>query len=171
MSETPTQDLKSSKWNRWIGPALVASLAINIFLAGTLVPGLVRHVWDGPDMYHGGPGMSGFAMRMPLPPEAREMMREAMRQSFRENRQGFAEQRERIRAARLKLADAVEQDPYDPEATRAAFFELESSISGMTRNVQDAMVSAIGRLGAAQRAEIAETLRKSPPNDRSSRMP
>lgn len=159
MSDTNMTPPSGKQQRRWLGPALLASVAVNIFLVGLIsVPLFFRPPHDrdfGPPPRGAGPGMFHQSFR-DLPEEDRKAIRTAMLGHFPEIRPHLIEMRE----AKAELADAVAADPYDEDAVRAAFDKMERAMKAMGDVGRDAMLSGFAKLTPEQRQRVAGAMRK-----------
>lgn len=102
--------------SRWLVPALVVSLALNLLVVGMIVADHLRP-------HHRG-RMAGPSFSEILPrnffrelPDAR---RAEFRAVFQRNRPAFREDRQALRDSALAVADRLSAQPYDDAATRDA---------------------------------------------------
>ncbi|MDX5367021.1 MAG: periplasmic heavy metal sensor [Alphaproteobacteria bacterium] len=143
---------------RWLGPALLVSLAFNLFLVALISVPFFKGPRDagfGPMPRGHGAALMHGAFRE-LPDEDRQELRRAMREKFREIRPYFREMHE----ARNALADALAAEPYDEVAVRAAFDGMSAAMTAMSDMGRDAMMETFARLTPEQRKRVAETMRK-----------
>ncbi|MBC7103720.1 MAG: periplasmic heavy metal sensor [Parvibaculum sp.] len=144
---------------RWLGPAFLASLAVNIFLIGLIsVPLFFRPPHDGEfglPPRGVGPGMFHRSFK-DLPEADRKAIRAAMLGHFPEIRPHLLAMRE----AKSELADAVAADPYDEAAVRAAFDKMDRAMKQMGEVGRDAMMAGFEKLSPEQRKRVAEAMRK-----------
>lgn len=143
---------------RWVGPALLASLAINIFLVGLISVPLFFQPHDrgfGPPPKGHGPMMMHNAFRE-LPEEDRLAFRRAMREKFYKVIPFIRDSQE----ARDALADAIAADPYDEAAVRAAFDDIEKAMISMGEAGRDAMLEVFAKLSPEQRQRVADAMRE-----------
>ncbi len=160
MSDTGTSPSPApEKSRRWLGPAFLASVALNLFLLGLLsVPFFMgpRHEFamrvPGPG---GGPGMFHSSFK-DLPEEDRDAIRSTMLGHFSEIRPHLRAMQE----ARLGLADALEAEPYDESAVRAAFDAMDESMREVGAASRDAMMAGFAKLSPEQRHRVAEAMRE-----------
>jgi len=139
---------------------LVASLALNLFLAGAFA----SH-WAGRLFGPGGfgppgppPGPAPFAP--PPPPVLRSLLAEtdrpvldavkaehdpAVRAAFRE-----------MEGARARVRQALQAEPFDAAALSAAFADLRRQEEAVASAVQAMLTDLLGRLEPAARRRIAE---------------
>lgn len=142
---------------RWLVPAFLASVAINVFLIAMIsVPLFFR----APDRDFGlppeghGPGMLHGAFKT-LPEEDRRVIRRAMKSQFREVLPHIRESQ----AARDALTEAIAADPYDEAAVRAAFDDMSKAMAVMSDMGRDAMLEAFAKLTPEQRQRVSEAMR------------
>lgn len=142
--------------------ALVVSLAINLFLVGTVVGGLVvgQRMKAGPPPGRGGGG--GFMMAgRELSPENRTAYREILRG---EN----GEVRVKLRAVREARAEAwgeLGKEPLDIAAVNRRLADARSQESAARSLLEDRVVAFAAGLPADQRTKLAEGLTRSPRGD------
>ncbi len=143
---------------KWLGPVLLISLVINLFLVAAVTVGFVRNM--GPDgRGHVSPlGLPHHVVARSLTGEERDMLKAVMRENRAELRPLFGE----LRQARLALSAAVAADPYDPEATKAAFAAMRTGMDAMATRSQDVLVEAFADLTPESRARVAEALKRGP---------
>ena len=144
---------------RWLGPAFLASLAVNIFLLGLIsVPLFFRPPpGNGFGLPPGGAGPGMFHQSFRNLPEAdRKAIRTTMLGHFPEIRPHLLAMRE----AKSELADAVAADPYDEAAVRAAFDKMDRAMKQMGEVGRDAMMAGFEKLSPEQRKRVAEAMRK-----------
>lgn len=150
-------DLSDKPVRRWLGPALLASLALNLFLVALIAVPLIK---GPPDRY--GPPPKGYGASMlhgalkELPEEDRLVIRRAMREQFRQIVPHIRETQE----AREKLIDAIATEPYDEAAVRAAFDDISKATMMMSDLGRDAMLNGFAKLTPEQRQRVAEAMRQ-----------
>lgn len=161
MSENPgSQPVRGAdRTRKWIGPALLVSLGLNLFLIGTMAAGLFFRPPHPPGEF--GPVPSPFWRMLhkgaqTLPPDDRAAMRKIMIQEFPIIRPYFA----RIETARKNLADEIGANPYDPAKVNAAFAEVDAVQAEMIKATRQAMIEGFGKMKPEQRSRIAEAMRK-----------
>jgi uncharacterized membrane protein len=142
----------------WLGPSLLVSLVLNLFLIGVLVGPMLfdRHPLRGARGY--GPPSPFMSMldRRSLPKDDRDAIRAIMVEQFPNIRPFFP----KIGEARMALADALGSESYDAAQVRAAFANLDASFGGMTRMINESIVVGFEKLPADQRARIAQSMRE-----------
>lgn len=156
MSDMNTRDAKLPR--RWLGPAFLASVAVNVFLVALISAPLFFRPHGGefgpPPEGHGA-GMLHGAFKA-LPEEDKLVIRQTMKKNFREILPYMRESQ----AARDALTDAIAADPYDEAAVRAAFDDMSKAATAMTDMGRDAMLEAFARLTPEQRQRVAEAMRE-----------
>src|SRR3546814_800083 len=106
----PEPSATPDKRRRWLGPAFLVSLVVNLFLVGLIVSAVVAH---RSPMHHGGPFMFG-GLRGNLSDvskEDRAAMRKVMIGQFKTIRPQLVE----MDKARKALAEVIGETPYDPD--------------------------------------------------------
>jgi len=154
MSESP--ETPAAKSHRpWLGPALLASVALNLFLLALIAVPFVIGPPDGAGRGHhlGMPGM--YHSLKELPREDRQAIRDTMRGHFPAIRPHLRD----MGAARAVLAEALAADPYDETAARAAFDSMDAAMREMTAIGRDAMLAGFAKLTPEQRQRVAQAMR------------
>lgn len=146
---------------RWMRIGLIASVALNLFLAG------VVGVWAVKPMFHdrGGPpgGATTIADRMAsrLPDADGKVLRQAFEKHHEEMRKLFDE----ARAAQRDSRRALRATPFDP----AAFAAAAQRSSAARGAAQDAFSQAMGEAAAAMspdgRAKLGQPPQRGPRRD------
>jgi len=144
----------------WVGPALLASLVLNLFLVGLLAGPMFFHRPPHKEMRVYGPpspfmGMLDRRTRS-LPEDDRAAIRNIMVEQFPNIRPYFR----KIGESRMALADALGGDPYDPEKVRAAFDDLDKAFGGMNKVLNESVIQGFSKLPADQRARIAQAMKE-----------
>lgn len=138
---------------RWLGPAFLGSLVVNLFLVGLIASALWMH---RPPKFHGG-GPLPFILngdRASLNQEDRTAMRQMMRSQFKTVLPYLKE----MDRSRTELAKVVGQTPYDPVKVRDAFAhfdQVQAEVSGIMR---EALVKGFGAMSDDQRERIAKVM-------------
>jgi uncharacterized membrane protein len=78
------------------------------------------------------------------------------RRVLRERREQLGPQRRALREARGQVEDALEADPYRPEALQAALLELRKKTTAMQAEVHGALVDLSSELTPERRRELVE---------------
>ncbi|HEY4343747.1 MAG TPA: periplasmic heavy metal sensor [Parvibaculum sp.] len=160
MSDTPSpQTPAGDRLRRWLGPALLISLIINLFLVGMMATAMIAHR-PGKHMDFRSPPPSFFGMikrgAADLPPGDRAAMRDIMLQQFPIIRPYFI----KIDTARRELAGVIATNPYDPVRVAAAFAKVDTAQAEMVKATRDAMIEGFGKMSNEQRARLADAMRK-----------
>lgn len=163
--------------DRLIQTALLASVGLNLFLLGTMVPRWLgpnpphpdKMIMAGPEGPGGplGPGAPFFAMRRMLDdlPEADAKI---LKDHFGSDMEKFTDKARSFRDRIDRLRDLMRADPFDAPALRA---ELESAAAervGMEKAQTDAIVEVLGKLSPEGRRRLADIR---PPRMMERRMP
>lgn len=145
--------------DRLIRTALLASVGLNLFLAGTIVPR-----WLGPKPPHGekmvmmGPDSPGgplFAMRRmidDLPAEDAKILKD----HFGSDMEKFADKAKSFRDRIDRLRDLMRADPFDGAALRAELESTAAERQAMERDQTDAIIGVLGKLSPEGRRRLAD---------------
>lgn len=143
---------------KWLVLALLASLAVNLFLAGLMVGRLLRSEPERPVATTDPPGR-----RSPLAGVLRQTMERLPPKDRKAFRAALEEHRESLRAASLALAEArikvrwtLQADAYDPIALNTAFSELKTRSLTFQDALHTAVADAMKRLPPKARRGLAE---------------
>ena len=135
---------------------LTLSIMANLLLVGLVAGSLLRKPYHrfGPE---------GVAPpRPPILGEAshgdRMMVRSIMMEAFRSANAEVADRR----AVRATLGEALQIDPYDPEAVRRAFASLRMSDEAVHTAIHESLVDRLADLSVEQRTALAEMLSREP---------
>lgn len=157
--------MKTFLGGRWVGWALLASLALNLFLAGAIGVRFWREHWrDGSERAM----MAGPTARLAavLPESGREKMKAALDAKQREMRERGRE----FRRTRSEAMQALSAEPFDRARATAAFAEARRKADAISELMQDAMIEAGAGLTAEERKifreRLAERDRRGPPPPR-----
>jgi len=146
---------------------LFISLALNLLIIGG-----VAGAWGAGVRLQRETETRAVVERMPgpraflraLPPEARELMRDELAESWGESR----EARQAAIQARRDAFAAVGAEPYDGARVRAAFERLRAADQAAIAVFHDNVIEAFGELSPEQRREALEALRNAAPAARES---
>jgi len=111
----PPAPTSSRSRRRWLVPLLVASIAINLVIAGAALSG---RFW--PHGERGGLHRSADLMPRSFFAELDRQRRDEVVEVFRAKKPEFREERRVLREAAAALADALEREPYDPNLAQSA---------------------------------------------------
>ena len=131
---------------KWLMAGAIVSLCLNLFLLAGMAAGHMHAPWGGPE------GGKGGMVMATVPPELRGIIRDKLKARGPE----FKQEREAMRAQRLKVADALAADPFDPVALDAALGELEQSAGRLLHHAQQGLGRIAGELTPEQRKQWAE---------------
>lgn len=148
--------------DRLIQTALLASVGLNLFLLGTMVPRWLgpkppfgdKMVMMGPDG-PGGPGGPLFAMHRMMDdlPEADAKI---LKEHFGSDMEKMMDKAKSFRDRIDRLRDLMRADPFDPVALRT---ELESAAADrqtMEKAQTDRIIEVLGKLSPEGRRRLAE---------------
>jgi uncharacterized membrane protein len=146
---------------------LVVSLALNLFLIGTVVGGLVvgqRLRAMRPPPERGGPAL--WAAARGLSPAHRDAYREVLRGEGGEVRSKLRAARE----ARMQAWKTLGQEPFDAGAVRQRLAAARTQDTAARQELEDRLVAFAASLPADERVKLAEGLSQPgphrPPRDR-----
>jgi len=136
--------------------ALFASVALNLFVIGAVVGGLVvaSREPEAPVEPAARPGPALWAAGSQLPPETRREFRRMLREEGAQGGQRLREARQARRAAWETMA----KEPFDEAATNQALDQARLLEMNARRDVEHRIVRFAGRLPADERARFAAAL-------------
>lgn len=120
---------------RWVYPALVASLAVNLAVLGSMAGAFWHHRHDR----HEG-GLSGFVRHLP------EERRTPLRDFLMGEREKLKPLREEMRNAWRESNDALGQEPFDKEKLKAAMARMNDAEARIRATISDAVVETASRM-------------------------
>ena len=138
---------------RWLGPAFLASLVINLFLVGLIASAIWMH--REPPRSHG--GVMPFFLggdRSDLSKEDRSAMRQMMRGQFKTVLPYLME----MDKSRADLAKVIGETPYDPIKVGEAFARVEQAQIEIGQTMREAMIKGFGEMSDAQRQRLAKVM-------------
>ena len=141
--------------SRWWTVLLIASLGVNLLIAGVVAGRML----DGPPP--GGIAMQGFGQLVPrkffgdLPRERREELMALIR----DNRDEFKTMREQAQATALKLADVLGDANYDPEKARAVIAEFTTGANSLAVRGGSVSMALLDKLTPDERVLLASAIR------------
>lgn len=137
---------------RWMRVLLVASLALNLLVAGLLL---------GDALAGGGPGRGPRPADLALGPVARALGAEDRRAILRDLR-GHPGLRPLGRDARdaglAEIVAAVRAEPFEPQRLRAALAAQSERMAGAHEAVQEALLARLSAMTPEERAAFADRL-------------
>ena len=148
--------MSDTKPTRRIPFWLTLSVMANLLLVG-LVGGIALRAPPA------GFGQDGMGPRRPpvldtASPEDRMLVRKIMMHAFRSAEDEVAVRR----AARVALGEALQTDPYDPDAVRRAFNALRTSDEAVHSAIHDTLVDRLAELSLDQRKALADMMSREP---------
>jgi uncharacterized membrane protein len=142
--------------SRWWMALLVASLAVNLFIAGAAA---VRFL--APEQFERFTG-SGYSPLIPrkfladLPADRRKELGDLLRRNRTAFRKDFAE----MRKLANELADALAREPYDEAAVIAAIDNHAKIAQGMVARGAEVTIEVVRKLNPEERALLAKRIRE-----------
>lgn len=138
---------------RWLGPAFLASLVVNLFLVGLIASAIWMH--REPPRSHGGhlPFLLG-GDRAELSKEDRTALRQMMRGQFRTVLPDLME----MDKARADLAKVIGETPYDAAKVSEAFARVEQAQAKIAEITRQTMIDGFGKMSDAQRQRLAKVM-------------
>lgn len=162
MSDTTTAPALARKPVNWLLVALIASLALNLLVAGAAAA-----------RWYMGPPPERYARLTQAQLIPRYFFRDLDRsrrvellQVFKGQDKAIREGRQAVKAQVVALADALEADPYDPAQVKAAVEGFTAKSEALFNTGADAALAVIDKLTPEERKLMAQRLR-----DRESRGP
>lgn len=149
----PPMVAKKRAWARW---ALVASLCVNLAMAGVIGGAVLRHGAGHPPPPAGLDPVSLMRVMRNLPEDRRDEAREILR----DHRPKFDALRPARVASRLAIADALAADPLDGAVLATALDEARRAEAEGREVIDDAFVAFVERLPPAARAKLAKEIRE-----------
>lgn len=143
---------------RWLGPALLVSLIINLFLLGMIATALIF----GPRPPHGeqfGEVPPPFLRALhkdvsELPSDDRAALRTLMIQQFPAIQPYIV----KMETARKELAVAIGKTPYNAADVSAAFQKVDDAQTEMIHATRGAMIEGFGKLNPEQRQRLSQAM-------------
>ncbi len=151
----------------WRGPALFASLVLNLFLVG-LIAGSWAHHRHGLGWILGVPGERGAPRFAGSPPirQAVQSLPEADQRIFKETmgalRPEIGRDLQEIRRLRERATEAVRAEPFDRAGFLAAMGELRQKQLAIQTRVHAGTADALSKLPADSRRQFAERFKPRP---------
>jgi uncharacterized membrane protein len=137
--------------SRWVGWALIASLALNLFLGAVVGTRYWREHWRSSERAMMGP-MGRIASA--LPDSARDKVK-----AVTEGRQAqIREQSREYRRIRTEAMQTLAADPFDKAKAEAAFVEARRRANAMSELMQSTMIEVSAQLTAEERKAFRERL-------------
>ncbi|MDO8423136.1 MAG: periplasmic heavy metal sensor [Parvibaculum sp.] len=145
---------------RWLGPAFLVSLGINLFLAGMIATSAYSHR-GGPHSERGGGPMSAMfgdvrGAKSDMSEEDRKVMRDIMVGQFKIIRPYLVE----MDKSRKDLAAIIGASPYDAAKVKAGFERIDAARSNVANVMSEAMIKGFGEMSDEQRQRLATIMAK-----------
>ncbi|MEZ5851458.1 MAG: periplasmic heavy metal sensor [Hyphomicrobiaceae bacterium] len=143
----------ASAWStapRWMRVTLVASLALNLLVAGLVASAIVRFRHAPLPSLYGGPSVLGFTQTLP-----RER-RQALWAGTSELRTTLRPMRSEIREARKAVTDAMAAEPFDVARFEKAQLGLFEADSRLRRRALDLYSAIAQKMTQEERAAFAK---------------
>lgn len=161
--------------DRFIQTALLASIGLNLFLLGTLVPGWLGHGRDkgpgfpgpiaqrmmmppgGPDMGPlGGPGGGPFMIIRRLANELPPADAAILNEHFEAGTTRLTGQMESFRDHVDRARALLRADPFDADALRAELRDASAKRQSLDQDMMEAMIGLLSKLSPEGRRRLAE---------------
>lgn len=182
--DAPANAPAKTGWARWRGPALFASVCLNLFLIGLMIGGVVPprhrpHWLGGPPharMAEMPPGAPGQAMRPGAPGregggpasaqlafrQAVQALPDADRRAFEEAMEGVrgdiqSSQRE-LRQARQRVNEAIRAEPFSKDAVLEALADVRRRLEAIQLRQHAGTAEALTKLTPEVRRQFADNL-------------
>jgi Heavy-metal resistance len=140
----------------WLKIALVCSLALNLLIGAAIATRYVR-----------GPAVERFPGGNVVQLVPRKFLSELSRERRRElvkvlsgYRKDIRVDREEARALAVKLADAIDAEPYSPDGARAAVTAFTAQGGKLVTRGGDATLEILGMLTPEERKQLAVAIRE-----------
>ncbi len=137
--------------NRWLLVALIASLAVNLGLAGFVVG---RLSMPGPAPAALDPSLGMFRVLRALP----EPRRESLGPAFREHFRGLRSELRSIRAAQGRINQALAAEPFDPDALSTALAGFRDALLASQRANHVLLVRTASAMTAEERQLLRDAM-------------
>ena len=128
---------------------LIASLAVNLFLVGFLVSGVVARPPSG------GFGLGALREAAAVLPQAAQA---GLRTAFEAEREEIRRRVEAVVDARWAVRDAFLEEPYDPDRVRQALDRLRADTGAVQQILQDTLAEAAVDLTPQERRQFLRVL-------------
>jgi Heavy-metal resistance len=139
--------------SKWWTVILAVSLCANLLVAGIVIG---HRVWGGP------PDRAGYMQLLPrkffadLPRARRHELMSVLKDSM-ESMRGLREQAD---ITSLKIADALEKQPYDPALIQQAVTDFATGSQGLAAKGSALVTDIVTKLTPEERAQLAAVIRE-----------
>ena len=159
--ETPANTARGAGSNgrgrRWLGLALIASLALNLFFGGVLGGSWIAG-WTAERPAAPARNVDGDAF-LPLPRLAERLSPEARAEAhavFRAQRGDIRAQFRGLRAARVAVLRDLTAEPFDQDRLARSLAALRTQTVATQAEIHEALTELAARLGPEERRRLAE---------------
>ena len=137
---------------KWLLAGLIVSVCLNL-----LVGGMIAGHWFGP---MGGMGSKDGGMVMATVPPA---LRPVIREKLKAREMEFKVSHNTMHEIRIRVADALAAEPFDPVKLDAALMDLEQSAGNILRLARQGLSEIAAELTPEQRRQWADGWRRMGP--------
>ncbi len=153
------ENTKPSATRKWVRYALVASLGVNILVAGVVGGAILRA--GPPERFRPGKDIAAFGLR-PYARALDEGGRKSLREAVRAGRGDFHAGRQAMRTHMRDLAAALRADPYDEAAIEAELAKQARNVSANVAFGQRLLLTQIREMSDDARRALATRLLEPP---------
>lgn len=162
----PAVNVPASR-SRWRGPALFASLALNLFLIGIMIGGWAHHrhalgwivgMERERDAAHraGGPRDGGPSMIRQAIQALPEADRHAFEQTMAPHRAEIGKEQQEIRTLRQRANEIVRAETFDRAAFLSAMAELRRKQQAVQESQHGRLAEALSKISPESRRQFAD---------------
>jgi uncharacterized membrane protein len=144
--------------NKWLIGALVASVVLNLLLAGFVIGRLSGF---GPPPAFGPDPTAGFVRLLGFLPEDR---RSGITPTLRSHLGEMMPMLRSVRGDQHAVIAALTAEPFAPEALARALAELRTHLTAVQVASHESFVAMAGQLTAEERGALADAMRRPPHN-------
>jgi uncharacterized membrane protein len=141
---------------KWLLGGIIVSLCLNLFLLGGIFGGHFHAPW-------GKPGRMPGVIMATVPPELKSVIREKFKESSPEAKAERGALKQEMDGKRMRVADALAADPFDPARLEAELTELEQTATSMLSRAHRRIAEIAAELTPEQRRLWAEGWREMAP--------
>lgn len=141
---------------KWLLGGIIVSLCLNLFLLGGMFGGHFPAPW-------GKPGRMPGVIMATVPPELKSVIREKFKESGPESKSEREALKQEMDGKRMRVADALAAEPFDPVRLEVELTELEQTASNMLSRAHRKIAEIASELTPEQRRQWAEGWRKMGP--------
>lgn len=151
------QTIVSPLRTRWWKILLALSLAANLMIVGLAIG---HRFGDGRGEHMKGGGYAQLVPRRFFAGLPRERRRELF-EVFKQDMEGLRGLRGQADATSLRIADALEKQPYDPAVVQQAVVEFATGSQSLAAKGSAIVTNLVAKLTPEERAQLAAALRES----------